>query len=41
MLSQDGHVAEAKGNNFFMVRDGVVVTPPITDNVLEGITGAP
>jgi branched-chain amino acid aminotransferase len=24
--------------NFFMVRDGVVITPPVTDNVLEGIT---
>jgi len=24
--------------NVFMVRDGVVVTPPITDNILEGIT---
>ncbi|MEZ4559703.1 MAG: aminotransferase class IV [Caldilineaceae bacterium] len=38
VLSQDGHVAEASAANFFMVRDGVVVTPPITDNVLEGIT---
>jgi branched-chain amino acid aminotransferase len=24
--------------NIFMLRDGVVVTPPITDNILEGIT---
>lgn len=24
--------------NIFMVRDGVVVTPPITENILEGIT---
>jgi branched-chain amino acid aminotransferase len=24
--------------NIFMVRDGVVVTPPVTDNILEGIT---
>jgi branched-chain amino acid aminotransferase len=24
--------------NIFMVRDGVLVTPPITDNILEGIT---
>ncbi|MEZ4582697.1 MAG: aminotransferase class IV [Caldilineaceae bacterium] len=32
VLSQDGHVAEASAANFFMVRDGVVVTPPITDN---------
>jgi branched-chain amino acid aminotransferase len=24
--------------NVFMVRDGVLVTPPVTDNILEGIT---
>ena len=24
--------------NIFMVREGVVITPPITDNILEGIT---
>jgi branched-chain amino acid aminotransferase len=24
--------------NIFMVRDGIVVTPPSTDNILEGIT---
>ncbi len=24
--------------NVFMVRDGVVVTPPVTENILEGIT---
>jgi branched-chain amino acid aminotransferase len=24
--------------NVFIVRDGVLVTPPITDNILEGIT---
>ena len=24
--------------NIFMVRDGILVTPPITDNILEGIT---
>ena len=23
--------------NIFMVRDGVVITPPVTDNILEGI----
>ena len=37
-LNHDGHVAEGSAENFFMLRDGVVVTPPITDNVLEGIT---
>ena len=24
--------------NIFMLRDGVLVTPPVTDNILEGIT---
>ena len=24
--------------NIFMIRDGVVITPPVTDNILEGIT---
>ena len=38
VLTDDGHVSEASAANFFMVRDGVLITPPITDNVLEGIT---
>jgi branched-chain amino acid aminotransferase len=38
VLTQDGHVSEASAANLFMVRDGVLITPPITDNVLEGIT---
>jgi branched-chain amino acid aminotransferase len=38
VLNQDGHVAEGSAENFFMVRKGVVCTPPITDNILEGIT---
>lgn len=38
VLTQDGHISEGSAENFFMVRDGVVITPPITDNVLEGIT---
>ncbi len=38
VLSQDGHVAEGSSANFMMVRDGVVITPPITANILEGIT---
>ena len=24
--------------NIFMLRDGILVTPPVTDNILEGIT---
>lgn len=38
VLTEDGHVSEGSAMNFFMVRDGVVITPPVTDNVLEGIT---
>lgn len=38
VLDQNGHVSEGSAMNIFMVRDGVLVTPPITDNILEGIT---
>lgn len=38
VLNRDGHVAEGSAENLFMLRDGVVITPPVTDNVLEGIT---
>ncbi len=37
-LTQDGHVAEGATCNIFMVRNGKLVTPPVTDNILEGIT---
>ena len=39
MLDTDGFVAEASGENLFIVRDGVVKTPPLT-SVLPGITRA-
>lgn len=38
MLNESGHVAEGSTSNFFMVRKGRLVTPPVTENVLEGIT---
>jgi branched-chain amino acid aminotransferase len=38
VLTQDGHLAEGSAMNIFMVRDGVLITPPVTDNILEGIT---
>ncbi|GAB4500983.1 MAG: branched-chain amino acid transaminase [Anaerolineales bacterium] len=38
LLDQAGHVVEGSAMNVFMVRDGVLITPPITDNILEGIT---
>jgi branched-chain amino acid aminotransferase len=37
-LDQNGHVSEASAANIFVVRNGAVVTPPVTDNILEGIT---
>jgi branched-chain amino acid aminotransferase len=38
VLTADGHVNEASAANLFMVRDGVAVTPPVTDDILEGVT---
>ncbi|MCY4228161.1 MAG: branched-chain amino acid transaminase [Gammaproteobacteria bacterium] len=37
LLNQDGHVSEASAANFMIVRDGTLITPPITSNLLEGI----
>ncbi len=39
-LTQDGHVSEGSAENLFIVRDGVLITPPVTDDILEGITRA-
>ena len=38
VLDHNGHISEGSAANFFMVRDGKVITPPITGNILEGIT---
>ena len=38
VLTADGHVSEGSAENLFIIRDGVLITPPVTDNVLEGIT---
>jgi branched-chain amino acid aminotransferase len=38
LLTSDGRVAEGPGYNLFMVRSGRLVTPPITEGILEGIT---
>ena len=38
VLNSDGHVSEGSGENIFIIRDGVLLTPPPSDNVLEGIT---
>lgn len=37
-LNQFGKVAEGPGSCFFMVKDGVLITPQLTDSVLESIT---
>jgi len=39
LLDVDGFVAEGSGENFFMVRDGVIYTPELT-SALDGITRA-
>ena len=38
MLDAQGYVTEASGENLFMVRDGVVHTPPLGSAILGGIT---
>lgn len=38
MLNEAGLVCEGTGENLFVVRDGVLSTPPLSDGVLEGIT---
>ncbi len=40
MLNHDGHVSEGSGENIFMIRDGKLITPEASDNILEGITAA-
>jgi branched-chain amino acid aminotransferase len=40
VLTNDGHVAEGSAENLFMVRDGVLITPSVTEDILEGITRA-
>ena len=38
MLNHKGEVAECTADNIFLVRDGVLLTPPTDAGVLEGIT---
>jgi branched-chain amino acid aminotransferase len=38
VLTQEGHISEGSAMNVFMIRDGKLHTPPITENILEGIT---
>ncbi len=38
MLNQEGYVAEASGDNIFIVKDGILITPPSYAGILEGVT---
>ncbi len=38
LLTDDGHVSEGSAENIFIVRDGVLISPAQSDDVLEGIT---
>ena len=40
LLTEDGHIAEASAANFFMVQGRSLITPPVTDDILVGITRA-
>jgi branched-chain amino acid aminotransferase len=37
-LTSGGHVSEGGGSNLYMIREGMLVTPPVTEDILEGIT---
>ena len=38
MLNEQGYVAECTGDNVFIVKNGEVITPPVSDGSLDGIT---
>jgi branched-chain amino acid aminotransferase len=38
VLTREGHISEGSAENVFMIRDGVLITPPVNENILEGIT---
>jgi branched-chain amino acid aminotransferase len=38
VLTADGHASEASAANMFVVRDGILLTPPVNDDILEGVT---
>ncbi len=40
MLNQAGEIAECAQSNFFLVRDGAVLTPPLAAGLLPGVTRA-
>ncbi len=38
MLNQNGTICEGTSDNIFVVRNGELITPPLTDGALDGIT---
>jgi branched-chain amino acid aminotransferase len=38
VLTHDGHVSEGSAENIFVVREDTLITPPESDNILEGVT---
>jgi len=38
VLTTDGHINEESAANLFVIRDGVALTPPVSDDLLEGVT---
>jgi branched-chain amino acid aminotransferase len=39
-LTADGFISEGSAENIFLIRDGRLITPPLSDDILEGITRA-
>lgn len=38
VLTQSGHISEGSAENVFIVRGDTLITPPVSENILEGIT---
>ena len=38
VMTPSGHASEGSAANLFVVRDGVLLTPPVSDDILEGVT---
>ena len=38
VLTPDGHASEGSAANLFVIRYGVLLTPPVSDDILEGVT---
>lgn len=38
LLTENGHVSEGSAENIFIVKNNILITPPVTDDILEGIT---